>query len=215
MAPAKKQKKGAPSTASGKKKKGWATQAERDERKSRPRRARAEHRAQLYRRAIEVVKELPEFSGEYTAALGDAFAVLIADGCTLDNVSSFACMPPRYMLLRWIADKEHPLSRIYYDAKALLVPLYEERAQAAADNPLRGVIVTRRQAVTKTGAVVDLREEREVDNVERSKLQVGTYQWTLSHLLPKKHGRNAQPAAGEPNDQLKALFESLKQGPAE
>jgi hypothetical protein len=29
-------------------------------------------------------------------------------------------------------------------------------------------------------------------------------------MVPKKHGRNADPAAGKPNEQLEALFQALK-----
>ena len=58
-------------------------------------------------------------------------------------------------------------------------------------------------------------EEREADMLEHRRLLIDTHKWTLAHIMPKKHGRQADPAAGQPNEQLAALFDSLKSGPVE
>lgn len=129
----------------------------------------------------------------------------------MDKISRRPGMPELKTMIAWLGDPDHPFGKTYMDAKALLVPLYEERAQDAALDATRSEIVTTRYS-DKDG---ESREVRIVDNVERAKLIVAAYQWTLSHLKPKKHGRNADPESGRPNDQLKALFDSLKQGPAE
>lgn len=165
-------------------------------------------------RAKEAVTEL-KFDGEYTDELGQLLSEMVADGITLDTISKLPNTPPLRLMLRWIADDSHPFRKLYYDAKNLMVALYEERALDAATQPLIGVIKTKKQAVTRDGDVVDLEEERIADNVERSRLVVDTYKWTLEHLAPRKHGRKATPDGQQPNEQLEALFSSLKEGPVE
>jgi hypothetical protein len=93
--------------------------------------------------------------------------------------------------------------------------LYEDRARDLALNPSIGVTKTTRQVLNKNGDIVTVKETREADSVERAKLGLSAYQWALGWMLPKKHGRQADPTANQPNDQLKALFDSLKSGPAE
>ena len=124
-------------------------------------------------------------------------------------------MPSLGTILGWIGDKDHPLSEIYPRAKALLIPLFEERMALSAIDPERFVIVTRRQVLNRDGDVVNVVEEKEVDNVQRSALKMEAYKWTLGHLQPKKHGKQSQPDADKPNEQLEALYQSLRAGPKE
>ncbi len=123
-------------------------------------------------------------------------------------------MPSDITMFRWIGDKAHPFSEVYKRAKELLVARYEEEIQEIASEALVGEIVTERDAVVD-GDVVRLTETRRADNVERAKVKIAARQWGLSHLMPSKHGRNADPEAGKPNEQLAALFASLKSGPAQ
>lgn len=97
----------------------------------------------------------------------------------------------------------------------MVVPLYEDRALSLALNSKPGIIRTTRTGTDVKGNPIDSEEIREVDAVERSKLGLIAYQWALGWMVPKKHGRQADPSANQPNDQLKALFDSLKSGPAE
>ncbi len=173
--------------------------------------ARVEAKAQIFLRATEAAVLEPPYGGEYTERLGLVIAAMVADAATLDNISTLPNMPPLRDMLKWIAQESHPFSRLYYDAKRVLVPLYEERAQAVANRTLRAAKKRKYQAVDRFGEVHDLTEETESDNVERSRLIVDTYQWTLSHLSPRKHGRRAEDGGGGPNEQLKTLFDSLKQ----
>jgi hypothetical protein len=207
MAPAKKSKQGVPPATSVRKVvPGGAPRARGQTHQI----ARVVERVKRYKKALPIAQATPAFNGEYTTTLGETLSDMVADGCTLDNISTLPNMPPLRVMLRWIADTSHPFNKIYYDAKRAMVALYEERAFEAANKPLLATFTTRRQALDKNGAVVDLVEEREVDNVERAKLMVSTHQWTLSHLAPKKHSRQATPITGEGTEQLEALFQSLK-----
>ena len=151
------------------------------------------------------------YNDELDAQLFD----LIVAGLSLEKISRLPNMPSVPTLLKWVGQKDHKFSETYTRAKALLVPLYEERAIDAATDPQSGIVRTLGQRLTKNGDVVDIEEERYGDNVERSKLAVVTYQWALGWLVPKKHGRQADPSANQPNEQLAALFASLKSGPVE
>jgi hypothetical protein len=100
-------------------------------------------------------------------------------------------------------------------AQQQLVPYYEELAKDISMTANSYSIVTKKQVLTRDGDVEDLVEERIVDNVERSKLAVSTLQWTLSHLMPKKHGRTPDQSTGAANEQLKGLIDALKAGPVD
>ena len=73
---------------------------------------------------------------------------------------------------------------------------------------------TRRQVITKDGDIVWVTEKKTVDNVARSTLALAGLQWSLSHLMPKKHGRQPDGDAGKANAQLEGLFNALKAGPS-
>lgn len=177
-------------------------------------RTRIEHRAMLQKKAEPIAEALSPYNGEYTAELGEALFKMIVEGIGLDNITTLPNMPPLYDMLKWIGNTEHPFSKIYRDAKQLLLALYEERALNVALKPMQTVIKRTYQTVVD-GEVEDLYEERVVDNVERSKLAHAAYVWSLGHLAPKKHGRRAEDEGGGKNEQLEALFNSLKQGPAQ
>jgi Bacteriophage Sf6, terminase small subunit-like len=175
---------------------------------------RIEQRAAQYLRALPLAQSTPAFDGKYTPELGDTLRALVADGVSLDNIVTLPNMPKLHNLLAWIADDTHPFRKIYYDAKRTLTALYEERAHDAAHKPLIQTIRTRREVLDREGNVVLVTEEKEIDNVERSKLIVNTTQWTLSHLQPKKHGKNPDVGSGGVSPQLQALFDSINSGPA-
>jgi hypothetical protein len=176
---------------------------------------RCAHRLALIHVAQEALAEAKPYDGEYTGELGELMAAMVADGLTLDQMDELPKLPPRRVVLRWLTDDQHPFYKLYYEAKKMLVPLYEERAQTVAATPLAGTIRTKRQILDRDGDVVDVEEERVSDNVERSKLIVATLQWSLSHLAPKKHGRIPDLTNTGPNEQLEGLFAALKSGPAD
>lgn len=172
--------------------------------------ARQEHRARLKVVALEELKDLPPFNGEYNDELGAALADRVADGMTLDQIASLPNTPPGRVLRRWIMTDGHPFRVLYYEAKKLMVPLYEERAQDAALQPLLGKKRKKKQQFNvAAGKIVNLEDEEEFDNVERARLIVNTYQWSLSHLEPKKHGRNIIPDAD--NGALRDLLQQFRE----
>lgn len=151
----------------------------------------------------------------WTDNLDEALFVLICTGHSMREISEMENMPSLPQMLVWLGDEAHPFSKCRARGKELLVPLYEEMAQGIAMNSNLGKIVTEKQVLTKDGDVVDVKETRYVDNVERSKLALQGIQWTLSHLKPKKHGRNPDLTTGGANEQLKGLFDALKAGPVD
>ena len=155
------------------------------------------------------------FEPPYTKELDAQLFDLISVGTSLDTIVALEGMPDLPVLLRWLADERHPLYKTNSRARALLPQLWEDRALQIALNPAVGVVKTKRQVLDKFGGVVDVEDVREGDNVERAKLAMSAYTWALGWMTPKKHGRQADPSANQPNDQLKALFDSLKSGPAE
>lgn len=151
---------------------------------------------------------------EWTDELGDALFALISTGHSMREISEMEGMPPLFQMLRWLGEETHPFTKCRARGKQLLVPLYEEMAQSIAMNSNPGEIVTRKQVLTKDGDVVDVEEVRIVDNVERSKLALQGIQWSLGHLVPRKHGRTPDTSSNQPNEQLQGLFDALKAGPA-
>jgi len=152
---------------------------------------------------------------EWTEALGEALFALISTGHGMDDISKMESMPSLYRMLRWLGDDTHPFKDLYARAKESLVPMYEELAQKIAMTGNAHELKTYKQVVTKDGDIVGVEETRIIDNVERSKLAVATMQWTLSHLKPRKHGRNPDQSTGTANEQLKGLFDALKAGPVD
>lgn len=123
--------------------------------------------------------------------------------------------PSQYMLWRGIADTHSKLSQAYTRGKELAVARKEELIEKIAATPMIGTTTVRGQRVLKDGTVVDIVETREEDMLGHRTLLIETHKWALAHLKPRKHGRHADPEVGKPNEQLKALFDSLRQGPAE
>jgi hypothetical protein len=152
---------------------------------------------------------------EWCDPLSVALFALISTGHGMTEIASIDGMPPLYQMLQWLGDEAHPFVSVYTRAKQMLVPLYEEKAQELAMNSNAFELRTEKQVVTKDGDIVDVVETRYVDNVERSRLAVATMQWTLSHLRPRKHGRDPIDPAPGANEQLKGLIDALKAGPVE
>jgi hypothetical protein len=146
--------------------------------------------------------------------LGEAIFALVSTGHSMDEISKIDGMPSLFQQLKWLSDPAHPFSVTRARAKDMLVPLYEEQGQRIAVNSNPCILKTRRQVLDKFGAPVWIEETKEIDNVARSALALQGLQWTLSHLMPKKHGLKPEPTAG-PNEQLEGLFAALKAGPAE
>lgn len=190
--------------------------------------SKAAHRAVLKEMVLDVVEPRPQDRIKpllatgvrgapviYTDELGAQLFEYITNGLSMEKISRLDGMPSTSIMLRWIGNVNHPFSKLYLEAKQLLVALYEERMIEVAEEPLLGDITVARQAVTRDGDVVALKETRTSDNVARSELKFKAYMWTLSHLRPTKHGRNPDQSSGAANEQLKGLFDALKAGPAE
>lgn len=174
--------------------------------------ASAEVKAEAYNRVAPTAASLPPYT-EYTAALGQVLADMVVDGAMLDNIATLPNTPPLRDMLRWIRDTNHPFCKIYYEAKDAQVALYEERALHAALVPERQMVITRRQVLDKDGNIVNVVEERVIDNVARSELKFKAYGWSLGYLRPKKHGKTPDGSGEDANPQLKSLFDSLNEGP--
>jgi hypothetical protein len=174
--------------------------------------ATAALKAEVYRRCEPVLDRMPDYKGQYTAELGEALAELVAEGAVLRDIASLEGMPKLHVMLRWIGEAGHPFAALYAAAKLVRVPALEELSLETALKPNIQVLKTRRQVLDKFNGVVTLKEEREVDNVQRSELVMKAIGWTLGHTMPKKHGRN--PEDEKPNDQLNSLFAALMKGPA-
>jgi hypothetical protein len=177
----------------------------------------AAHKAARYRRALDALDDQPIYEGVYTASLGDFLFWLIVDGSTLRQIADLpGDRTPTYKdLLLWSSDPVHPFYKLRERAsKAKEIHFEEESIRNAAD-PLIGIKTVRRQVVTKDGYVVDVVDEHEFDNIERAKLRQHALEWTLAFTNPKKYGRAPDVKDDKGNEQLEALFDSLKVGPAE
>jgi hypothetical protein len=141
---------------------------------------------------------------QYTDELGIVLEDLISHGITLDCISTLQGMPGHSELVKWLNTAGHPFQTLYPRAKVNMVPFLEEQALTLAREPMPGEI-----RVTKSDSKHgDSTEVREVDNVARSALAFNAYQWTLAHLVPKKHGR--QPVPDEGNQPLKDLLAEFR-----
>ena len=146
----------------------------------------------------------------YTDELDEMLFELLCIGTSLDTISALKGTPGLGTMLRWLANETHKFNLTYTRARAMVVPLYEDRALAAVLNPLTGKVCTKRQVLDRDGKIVEVEETRESDNVARSALVFGGYQWVLGWMLPKKHGQKPDDGGTKKNTQLEALFQSLK-----
>jgi hypothetical protein len=152
---------------------------------------------------------------KYTDELDANLFKLVCTGASLDTISNLEGMPELYELLAWLADETSRFALTYTRARKLVVPLYENRAMDVALNPTAGLVKIKKQVVTKGGGIVTVREEQSRDAVERAKLAMSAYQWALGWMVPKKHGKLPDLGDQKKNEQLEALFQSLKSGPVE
>ena len=176
---------------------------------------RVANRMALRITAAELLAEITPYDGEYTEEIGSVMAELVADGMTLDALDEFTVLPPKRVVCRWLLDEKHPFHSLYYEAKRLMVPLFEERMQVVASTPMVGKFKTTRGVVTKDGDVIEVVETREADNVERSKLIVSVMQSTLGYLSPRKHGKQAVLSIENGNAALDELLGAFKTRNAE
>lgn len=152
---------------------------------------------------------------EWSDELGEQLFVLFSTGHTMHGVARMDGMPSLAQQMMWNAQKEHPFSECRTRARENAIALYEDAVKEIAVTANEYTIVTRKQHVTKDGDVIDIEEERVVDNVERSKLAIQGLTWTLGHLSPKKHGKQTSNGEDTGNAQLESLFSALKSGPAQ
>lgn len=198
--------------------------AKRAKNKAVDRAAQAHVQEILSARAPEIVADDPELSAlldetgraqTYTEVLGIRIGDLLVAGLSIMKIAKMPGMPSEVRMFRWIGTPDHPFSKVYKEAKALMVSRFEEEIQAIADEQTTSVLRIEREVFSPDGVKETVVEVRHVDAVEHRKLRIAARQWTLSHLMPKKHGKQATGTAGEGNEQLNALFAALKSGPAE
>jgi len=152
----------------------------------------------------------------YTEELGARIYDLLVAGISIMKIAEMDGMPSDVTMFKWIGDPKHPFSTLYKNAKQLMVARFEEENQRIADEPQIGEIITTRESINPvTGELQTTTEVKKYDMLEHRKLRIATRQWTLSHLMPKKHGHHAQPGGDAPNEQLNALFAALNAGPKE
>lgn len=141
----------------------------------------------------------------------DYFAEQVALGIGVTKVvAGRPDFPSEYAMWKAIADEQSIVAKIYARSKQIAVAKIEEEIIEIAKTPHIGT--TLREAVTKDGDVVELRQEG--DMIGHRTLVVDTLKWQLAHIRPKKHGRNPETGGGEENNQLKSLFDALMKGPA-
>ncbi len=151
----------------------------------------------------------------WSPELGAVLFKLVSTGHSMEQIAAMPGAPSTYRQLSWCTDQAHPYCDLYAKAKQQMALLLEERALAAAVIPLKAEVTTRRQTLDKDGTVKDLEDVRTEDNVARAKLMAEGFRWQLAVLQPKRYRMNETPDAAKPNDQLEALFASLKSGPVE
>jgi hypothetical protein len=149
----------------------------------------------------------------YTSELGAKIHDLLVAGVSVMKISMLDDMPSDVTMFKWIGNPEHPFSKVYKEAKQLMVARFEEEIQAIADEECVGEVSTTRHVVIDN-VVTPVTEVRRGDMIEHRKLRIAARQWTLSHLMPKKHGKQAVLTDDKPNEQLNALFAALQAGPA-
>jgi len=131
---------------------------------------------------------------------------------SLASLNADPLMPTVWTFYNWL-DAHPDLYKSYTRAREIQADIQAEALNRTAANALRGVITVNREVVTKRGRIVNVKEERVQDNVERAKLMVSTQQWLLSKLRPKKYG--LQPVTLENNDALKDLLGAFRERSAE
>lgn len=141
----------------------------------------------------------------YTPLLGSTIADLIIEGKSIQRISKIEGMPSDVTMYKWIGDINHPFAKVYADAKQLMVARFEEEIQDIADTPCIGSTT-----VERSGPDGDTTEVRKADMIQHRQLQIAVRQWSLGHLRPKKHGKQADPDAGAPNAQLTELLNAFR-----
>jgi hypothetical protein len=151
--------------------------------------------------------------GELTGARLEEFERLVTLGTPIKVITRSPEFPNEYALWSAIVNEEHEVARAYARGKQKAVARLEEEIEQMALTPLIGTIHTQKAMVVDGELIEGVQEARTYDNTERTKIIIDTHKWSLAHIRPKKHGRNADPEAGKPNSQLLALYEALKAGP--
>lgn len=160
---------------------------------------------------------------QYTDQLGQELYQLVAMGIHIKAIALMERMPREFTMWQWIARPEHPFSKLYDEARSMLVRKREEHIEEVAVNT-ESLLVTRtikerKQVLNAEGKPVwvnvERTEEVKQDGTKHRELLIRTLQWSLGHLAPKKHGPKSQPAEGGSNPQLDALFASLNAGPVD
>lgn len=108
---------------------------------------------------------------------------------------------------RW-CDAHPMLNAAFTRAREAQMDLQAEEVERWSAEPLMGTITTVRTGVGAHGEVIDVTETRTHDNVERAKLKVDTRKWILAKLHPKKYG--TQPLAVEDDSPLKELLTQFR-----
>lgn len=160
---------------------------------------------------------------QYTDQLGQELFQLVAMGIHIKSIALMERMPKEFTMWQWVARPDHPFSKLYDEARAMLVRKREEYIESVAENTetlvVRKVIKEKKQVLDIDGNIVDVETEREEfihqDATKHRELLIKTMQWSLGHLAPKKHGPKAQAVEGGSNPQLDALFASLNAGPVD
>ena len=170
---------------------------------------------ELGARALEKKRPQGQPPYPYTKALGYKMHDLLVAGIGIKKISQMDGMPCDATIYTWIGNPAHPFSELYKTAKQLMIARFEEEIQEIADEEHIGEVRTEREVLNKDGEVVTVIEVKKFDAIEHRKLRIEARRWSLSHLMPKKHGRQPDMGNTGKNEQLEALFTSLKSGPVE
>lgn len=164
-------------------------------------------------RIKRVLAEIGKPPFPYTDELGECIGKLIASRVSIEKIAMLDGMPSSTTMFGWIANSKHPFAAVYACNKEICVASMEEEIEDVAQNTEVGETVVEKDVMTKFG-MERMVEIRRGDMVQHRQLKINTLQWTLAHLRPRKHGRQAANDGDKPNNQLDALFDALKSGPA-
>lgn len=152
-------------------------------------------------------------STRYSEELIDRIFAEMVEGKLLEEICEDPSMPSPLTVYNWLQDPSKPhLAEKYRFARVAQCDAMARLAQRTAQTPL--LEIRTRSLYDAKGKLLS-KQISEQDNVARSALIVGTQQWLLAKMFPKKYGEKLQLTAEVDDTLLKELSNSLGLSPIE